>query len=57
MQEKFKLSFAYFENNMEYEAFAPQEQMLHIPYYFQKALLWSKRLVYQLSWNGVLKYK
>ena len=49
MQEKFKLSFAYFENNMEYEAFAPQEQMLHIPYYFQKALLWSKRLVYQLS--------
>ena len=32
IQEKFKLSF---ENIMENEAFAPKEQMLHFPWYFQ----------------------
>ena len=39
-----------FEIIMDNEAFAPKEQMLHFPYYFQihdiskapKALLWSK---------------
>ena len=30
-QEKFKLSFEYFENIMENEAFGPKEQMLHFP--------------------------
>ena len=40
-----------FENIMENGAFAPNEQMLHFPLYFQihdisKALLWSKGLSY-----------
>ena len=34
-QEKFKLSFEYFKNIMEIGAFAPKEQMLHFPSYFQ----------------------
>ena len=46
-----------FENNMENGAFAPKEQMLHSPLYFQihdisKAFLWSKGLnvVYTYSY-------
>ena len=42
-----------FENIMENGAFAPKEQMLHFPYYFQihdisKALLWSEGLLLQI---------
>ena len=54
IKETFKLSFEYFENIMENEAFALKEQMLHSPYFFfkkyiifqrrQNALLWSKGL-------------
>ena len=49
------------ENIMENGAFAPKEQMLHFPFYFQymifqrhqKALIWSKGLK---TWTRLYQY-
>ena len=47
IQENFSNDLNTFEKIMEDEAFAPKEQMLHFPLYFQSrqtALSWSKGL-------------